>query len=232
MTVDELIAKNVEARGGMEAMKAIGSALITGKMMMGGGMEAPFEIRFKRPGKVRLEFQIQGMTGIQAYDGETGWAVMPFMGKTEPEVMADDQLKDIKDQSDFDGALVDYRDKGHEIEYLGIEEVEGTEAHKLKITKADGDVEYSFLDTEYYLEFRKEGEREMQGNMIKVTSAIGDYKEVAGVLIAHSVESEIGDSGNTHTIAIEKIEVNVEIADEIFTMPTVEKKEAAEEASE
>ncbi len=224
LSLDQIIAKNIESRGGMDALKAVESAQLSGTMVMGGGMEAPFTFRFKRPNQARLEFEFQGMTGIQAYDGEVGWGVMPFMGKTEPEALADDQLKQIKDQSDIDGHFVDFEDKGHEIELLGMEEVEGTEAYKLKITKENGDVVHSFLDTDYFLEFRNETRQDIQGAQQDVVITLGDYKEVGGgVLMAHSIEAKVAAMQFTQTITFNEVAVNVEVDDGIFTMPEVTK---------
>ncbi|MEO1575236.1 MAG: hypothetical protein AAFU65_09790, partial [Pseudomonadota bacterium] len=87
---------NYETLGGLDNIKAVESARMSGTMTM-GPMQAPFTIEFLQPNNVRLEFEVQGMTAVQAYDGETGWAVMPFMGKTTPEAMADDQLKSIQE---------------------------------------------------------------------------------------------------------------------------------------
>ncbi|HZI63690.1 MAG TPA: outer membrane lipoprotein-sorting protein, partial [Thermoanaerobaculia bacterium] len=114
-TVDEIIAKNLAARGGKDQILAKKSVRMTGKMA-GGGQEFPFTLQWKRPNRIRLEFTFQGMTGVQAYDGTTGWMVMPFMGKKDPEQMSADDLKQVEDQADFDGELVDYQQKGHQIE--------------------------------------------------------------------------------------------------------------------
>ena len=118
-TLEEILAKNLDVRGGEDAILAVQSTRSTGTMRMGGSaagaLEVPFTAEFKRPNKVRIEFTMQGMTAVQAYDGEVGWSIMPFLGKTEPEEMAEDQLKDIMDQSDFDGILVNYEEKGHTV---------------------------------------------------------------------------------------------------------------------
>ena len=111
-SVDEIIAKNLAARGGKDQILAKKSARMTGKMASGAGQEFPFILQWKRPNKMRMEFTFQGMTGIQAYDGTTGWMVMPFMGKKDPEAMSADDLKDVEDQADFDGELVDYAGEG------------------------------------------------------------------------------------------------------------------------
>jgi len=212
-TLEEILAKNLEVRGGEDAILAVESARMTGTMRMGGSaagaIEAPFRIEFKRPDMVRLEFTMQG--------------IMPFLGKTEPEEMAEDQLKEIKDQADFDGVLVNYEEKGHTVELLGTEEVDGTPAHKLRITKANGDVVDLFLDQEYYIEFKADTKREVQGSEVEISTEIstvfGDYKEVDGLLLAHSMEVSFPGNPAGQVITINTIELNVEIDDDRFVMP-------------
>ena len=226
--LDEVLANNIEARGGYESWQDIETARMTGKMIMGAGMEAPFRIEFKRPDKVRMEFDVQGMTGIQAYDGETGWFVLPFMGKTEPEVMAEDQLKEVEEMADLDGPLVDYQEKGHEVELLGTEDVEGTEAYKIQLTKKNGDVSTIYLDTEHFLEFKQTARTTRQGNEMVVHTTLGDYKEVGDVVMAHSMEMEFEGMPVTQSIAIDSVELNVDIDDSRFAMPAAETAEVTE----
>ena len=233
-TLEEILAKNLEVRGGEEAILAVKSTRSTGTMRMGGSaagaLEVPFTAEFKRPGKVRIEFTMQGMTGVQAYDGEVGWSIMPFLGKTEPEEMAEDQLKDIKDQADFDGLLVNYEEKGHAVEYVGTEEVDGTPAYKLKVTKANGDIVNLYLDQEYYIEFKADTTREVQGAQVKISTVFGDYKEVEGLLFAHSMEISFEGNPAGQVLTMDSIELNVDIEDDRFTMP--EPKESEAEAGE
>ncbi len=221
--VDELIRGNLEAKGGEEAWMALTTARMVGTMRMGGSaagaIEAPFTVELKRPDRVRLEFSLQGMTAVQAFDGEVGWAVLPFLGKTEPETMADDQLKQLRDQAELEGPFVNYREKGHAVELLGAEEVDGTPAYKLKLTKANGDVDLVYLDQEHLVEFKVESRREVQGNEVVVTTVIGDYKEVDGLLFAHSMELSFGGGPAQQVITLESVELGLEIPDERFTMP-------------
>jgi outer membrane lipoprotein-sorting protein len=219
-TADEIIAKNIEAKGGLDKLKAVQSIRITGKMMVGPGMEAPMVIEMARPHKVRMEFTFQGMTGIQAYDGKGGWSVMPFMGKKEPEPMSADDLKQAEDQADIDGPLVDYKEKGNQVEYLGKDEIEGTPVHKLKVTKKNGDVQTLYLDADSYLEIKAEGKSKVRGQEIEGETTFGDYKEVGGLVMAHSIQSKMkGGQGPGQTITFEKIEVNPEIPASRFDMP-------------
>jgi len=232
-TVEEVVAANLEAKGGEEAWIAVETGRMTGNMRIVGGaagaMEMPFVIEFKKPKMIRLEFTMQGMTGIQAFDGEVGWTVMPFMGSTEPEEMAEDQVKQLKDQAEFEGVLVNFEEKGHTVELVGKEEVDGTPAYKIKVTRADGDVDYLYLDEEYFIEFKTESTREIQGNEMTISTVLGDYKEVDGLLFAHSMEMSFGGGDAQQVVTIENIELGVDLPDERFAMPAKAEAEAPPE---
>jgi hypothetical protein len=217
-SADELIEKNLQARGGREKLKSVQSLRMSGKMMM-GEMEAPFILEQKRPNSVRMEFTVQGMTGVQAYDGATGWAVMPFMGKKDPEKMSAEDLKDIEDQADMDGPLVDYKDKGHQVEYLGKKDIEGTPVHALKVSKKNGDVVTLYLDADAFLEIKAEGKSQRRGQEMEMEIAFGDYKEVGGILFAHSLDIKPKGAPAGQHLVIDKIELNPELASERFVMP-------------
>jgi outer membrane lipoprotein-sorting protein len=221
-TVDEIIAKNLEARGGKDKIGAVQSARFTGRMTLGEGMEAPIVLVWRRPNLVRMEFTIQGMTAVQAYDGKNGWAVMPFMGKKDPEPMSADELKDVEDMGDlFEGPLYNYAAKGHQVELLGKEDVEGTPAYKLKLTKKNGDVVTMYLDADAYLEIKSEGKSNRRGQEIEFESSEGDYKEVEGILFAHSMEQKPKGAPAGQTITVDKVELNVDLPDSHFAMPAV-----------
>lgn len=218
-TVDELIEKNIQAKGGREKIKAIQSLRMTGNLDIGQGAKAPFVLEMKRPHKVRMEFTFQGMTGVQAYDGSGGWAVMPFMGKKEAEAMSADDLKSMDDQADFEGPLLDYKAKGHQVELVGKENVEGTPAYKLKVTKKSGDLSYIYLDADAYLEIKEEGKRTVRGQEVEFETTQGDYKTVDGLVFPFSVTTKPKGAPAGQTITISKIEVNPGVEDARFAMP-------------
>ncbi len=224
-TADELIEKNVKARGG-EKMKAMKSVRLTGNMKM-GPIEAPFTISKVRPEAVRMEFTVQGMTGVQVYDGTTGWAVMPFMGKKDPEKLAGDQLDAIKEEADFDGPMVDYKAKGNKVESLGKVDVEGTPAYKLKVTLKNGNEQTVYLDADNYLEIKNEGKQKIQGQEAETETTIGNYKEVDGVLFPTQIENHIKGREGAQTFTVDKIEVNPKIDASTFTMPAAPKADEA-----
>lgn len=226
-TLDELIQKHVEALGGKAKLDAVKSVRMTGKMTMGPGMEAPFTMEFQDPNKMRMEMSIQGMTMIQAYDGKSGWRVVPFTGKTDPEAMSAEELKQMERQtSNFVDLLSDYKSRGYEAELVGKETFEGSTVHRIKLTSKDGETVNVYLDAEQYLPLKLVARTTVQGQDIEVETALGDYKEAGGVLFPHSMQTKSAMMPGTATMTIDKIEVNPEVAASRFEMPA--KKPAAE----
>lgn len=222
-TVDEIIAKHVQARGGLDKLKAVRSVRITGKMTLGGGLEAPVIFEQKRPGSLRFEITLQGLTAVQAYDGSTAWGINPFQGKKDPETLGDDDRKDLEEQSDLDGPVVDYKAKGNRVELIGKEPVEGTPAYKLKVTLKNGDVRYIYLDADSFLEIKAESKRTIRGTVRETESILGDYKEVGGLMFPFSIEAGAKGSPQKQKITIEKIELNPTIEDARFKLPETKK---------
>lgn len=226
-TLDEVLAKHYEAMGGLDKLRAVKSYRMTGKMVMGQGMEAPFTMEKARPNRFRMDFTFQGMTGTQAYDGKTGWMVMPFSGKKDPEPVPADALKEMEEQADFDGPLVDWKDKGHTVELAGTEDVEGTKAHKVKATLKNGNVITYYIDAETFLTLKQEGKRSVRGTEVEGESSIGDYKEVDGLVMPFAMEMGAKGSPHKQKLVTEKIEINPELADGRFAMPAVAKSDSA-----
>lgn len=225
-TADELIEKSIQASGGREKMEAVKSARMTGKMTMGQGMEAPIMIETVEPNKFRMEMTFQGMTMIQAYDGKSGWQVQPFMGKTEPEPMNEQEQKAMEKQLEDMDLLTKYKEKGHTFELVGKEELEGSPVYKLKLTKKSGEVANVYLDAETYLVVRQTGKTQVQGQEVETETSLSDYKEVSGVLYPHSIQNKVpGMPGGVMSMTFDKIEPNPDIPASRFDMPP--KKEAA-----
>ena len=220
-SVDSLIAKYIQASGGMERIQAIQSLRRSGKYTGSGGFEATFVQENKRPRSVREEFSIQGMTGINAYDGHDGWKIEPWQGKRDPESLGEEETHSILDDADFDGPLVNYKEKGNRVEYEGIEEIEGSDAYKIKVTRPNGDVSYFYLDTEYYLPIRIDIQWQIRGAPVENEISIGDYKLVNGVYLPFSYEvglkgSSTSDRGKT---TYQKIQANIPLDDVRFVRP-------------
>lgn len=226
LTVDEILSKNIEARGGADKWKALQSMKFTGKMTLGGGMEAPISMTKKRPEMMRLDFTIQGMTGTQAYDGSNGWMLMPFLGKKEAEPVSADMLKEVKLQADFDGPTIDYKKKGHTVELLGKADIEGTPAYKVKLVTKEGIESVIYFDAENFLEIKSESKTKVQGQEMESETTFGNYQEFEGLLFPMSIEMKPKGAPAGQSITIEKVELNPTLGDDTFKMPA-KKAEAA-----
>jgi len=223
-TAEEIVAKYIKTIGGQEKIQAVKTLRRTGKFIGGGGFEAAVLEENKRGSMVRQEFSLQGFTAVNAYDGKTGWKIEPFQGKKDPEPLGEEEMKQILEDSDFDGPLVNYQQKGNKVEFVGLEPVEGTDTFKLKLTLANGDVRYYYMDTDYYVPIKIDTKRMIRGAEREYETSLGDYKEVAGWYLPYSVESNPKGSQNRQKVTYEKIEANVPIDDSRFHMPTVAAK--------
>ena len=228
-TAEEIVAKYIKTIGGAEKIESIKTLRRTGKFTGGGGFEAVVIQENKRPQMARQEFTIQGMTGVTAYDGKTGWKIEPWGGKKDAEALGEEEMKGIQEDADFDGPLVNYQQKGNKVEFVGAEPVEGTDAFKLKVTLKNGDVRYYFMDTDYYVPIKIESKRMVRGAEREFETSLGDYKEVAGVYLPHSIESGLKGSPNKSQVTFEKIEANVALDDSRFKKPAAPDKPARSE---
>jgi hypothetical protein len=220
LTVDELVAKNIEAKGGAAALRDLQTLRLTGKLLVQGGQiqYAYLQIK-KRPGDVRTEASLQGMTQIEAYDGKEGWRVSPFFGRKDPERMSADDVKPLMEEAEIDGSLVDWKAKGSTIQYLGTEDVDGTLAHKLKVVRKNGDVSFVYLDPDHFLEIRILTERTRYGAQEEEETDLGDYENAGGVLVPTSIESGGKGAADKQKIIVDKIEANVPVDDAVFHFP-------------
>ena len=220
-SVDSLIARYIQASGGMTRIQALQTLRRTGKFTGSGGFEAVVVYENKRPNSVREEFSLQGMTGINAYDGHNGWKIEPWQGKRDPESLGEEEMHSILDDADFDGPLVNYQAKGNRVEFQGMEQIEGSDAYKLKVTRPNGDVSFFYLDTEYYVPIRIDMQWMIRGAPVETEISIGDYKQVAGVYLPFSYEGgpKGSSSANRGKTTFDKIEANVPLDDQRFARP-------------
>jgi hypothetical protein len=218
-TADEIIAKYVKTIGGMEKIQAVKTLRRSGKVIAGGGFEIPVVEENKRPNMVRQDINIQGLVGTNAYDGKMGWKIAPWQGKKDAETMGEAELKDILDEADLDGPLINYKEKGNKVEYVGMDEVEGTDTFKLKVTMANGEQRFYYMDTDYYVPIKIDTKRIIRGNEVEIETVLGDYKEVAGWYLPWSLEIGAKGSQFKQKLALEKVEPNVTLDDSRFSMP-------------
>jgi hypothetical protein len=218
-TADELIAKNIQARGGMEKLKAIMTLRMTCRLDSSGGFTAAWSQENERPNLVRTTFSLQGMTAVQAYDGTTGWQIQPFNGKKDPELMGEDDVRDLLLDADFEGPLASYKEKGSTVEYLGHDVVDGDDALRLKVTLKNGDIVYDYLDPDTFMEIRRWIQQFIRGSVRERVMGLGSYKPVAGVMFPFSISQGTKEHPEDSTTTVQKLEVNLTIDHADFALP-------------
>ena len=220
-TAEELVAKNLQARGGVEKIKAVNTLKMSGKVYV--GINADFSQEQKRANMIRQNFTVQGMTEIEAYDGSVGWKISPFEGRKDAEMLGEDDMRNLVEDADIDGPLADYQAKGNKVEYLGHDLVDGDDAYKLKVTLKNGDLVYYYLDPDTYLEIKKEKQQFIRGSVRESEQLLGSYKQVDGVYYPFSMEVGTKGSGEHARYTIGSIVVNTPIEDSYFKMPAAKK---------
>ena len=217
-SVDDVIASNIKARGGLEKIHALKTVRAIGKLTVG-----PFRVEFlqenKRPEKVREEVVIQGLAQVQAYDGSVAWQISPFGGRKDPERMSQDDAKSLEIDADIEGPLVNYKEKGHKAELVGHDSVEGTDCFKIKLTLKNGDIRYSFLDADSFLELKTETQSMIRGAIQYTETFYGDYEQVDGIYYPFAIDTGEKGAQQRQKYELDKMEVNVPLEDSRFVMP-------------
>jgi hypothetical protein len=225
LTATELVAKNIEAKGGAAALQSVQSLRREGRLIVNGGQFVLDLVETKqRPDSIRAEISMQGLSQVQYYDGKDGWRIDPFGGRKDPERMPADDVKEFIEDASIDGVLPDAAAAGDQIDYLGIEDIDGTPAHKLKITRRTGGVQYVYLDPDYFLEIRVESQRTVRGVKRTAVTDYGNYEKVGGVFWPLSIESGIKGGGTPAKYEYDSAVVNPELAADYFSFPAAPKK--------
>jgi hypothetical protein len=218
LSAAQVVDKNVAARGGLQAWRAVQTLSLEGKMGAGGNQRAmlhvpmanskevantlprrpaeeaqlPFVLEMKRPRKVRVELQFHGQTAVQVYDGANGWKLRPFLNRHEFEPFSQEELKIASHQQELDGPLVDYAAKGTRVELDGTETVEGHDTYKLKVIEKSGHTVHVWVDAKTFLETKIDGQpRTLDGTEHPVEVYYRDYRTVDGLQIPFVLETRV-----------------------------------------
>lgn len=222
MSAEQIINKNVAARGGLRAWREVRTLTMSGRMEAGGKKNAalPFVMKMKRPRMSRLEISFQGKTAIQAYDGELGWKIRPFLGRNEVEPFTPAEARAANEWQELDGPLVDYAKKGTRVTVEGMESIEKHKTYKLKLTMKHGEERHVWVDASTFLERKVEGEpRMLDGKLRNVAIFYRDYKKDHGLAMPHVLETVIDGGNQPHKMYIEHVAINQSMENELFEIP-------------
>lgn len=226
LSLDQIVQKHIAATGGADKINAVQAMKATGTAsLMGGQMEAPITLVTKRPNLMRLEMNVQGKSFIQAFDGTTAWMINPFTGPGDPQKSNDEDTKAMKEDTDFvGGPLFDYKAKGSTAELLGKEDVEGSSAYKIKVTRKSGNVQYVYLDAQTFLIMKTSGKRKQMGQEFDLETSLGNYKPMNGLMMPFRIDQKNAGKPMMQ-LTLEKVEMNPSTDDSVFQMPEKPKEE-------
>ena len=237
LPADKVVEKNVAARGGLAAWRAVTTMTWKGRMTAGAATkvevekgklvtkqrpeaELPFVLELKRPFKSRLELDFAGTKAVQVYDGTAGWKLRPYLGRPEAEPYTPQELQQAADEPGIDGFLIDYAAKGAKIEAAGTDKVEGHECYKLKVTAKTGRSRHVWVDGQTFLDAKIEGDaRKLDGRQRAVAIYPRDFKSEHGLMVPHLLETTVESAPRTEKIIIESVIVNTPIDDARFGKP-------------
>jgi len=218
-TVDEIVAKNLQAKGGAEKWQSVNSVKMTGKIAT-QGQEMPLTMYAKRPNKSRQEISLPDGKIVQAFDGATAWIINPMMGSNAPQAAPGGIADTIKNAADFDGALINYKSKGHTIELIGKEKLGDQDVYHLKVTMKGGQVQHYFLDAQSGLEMKTSAEVDMGMGATKQAfdTEMANYKQVGGIMLPHTIRQFVNGKKIVE-VSVIGVEFNAPVDDAIFKMP-------------
>ena len=219
LSVDEVVAKHLEALGGVEKLKSIQTMKKVARVTM-QGRETTTTMYFKRPNLSRQEVIVDGKQVVNAFDGTTAWILNPLAGLTRPVTISGAAAATIREDSSFDGPLVDYKARGTLVDYVAKEPLEGGEAHHLRVTSATRQVRHVYLDATTFLEVKLAAEIEKpgEGTRVKLEQLSSDYRDVDGVKVAHHLKTMVNGALQGE-MRLESVQFNVPLDNAFFRMP-------------
>ena len=213
-TADEIADKHVAAIGGKDKWLKVTSMISEGSLQVQGTDVSISMIVLNGKG-ARQNISVMGQTGYTIMTPTAGWNYMPFQGQSKPEPVTAEDLKEGADQYDVSGPLVNHKEKGNTLEYLGKEDVEGTECHKLKVTRKSGRSETLFIDPATFYIVRTISKQKANGQEADVTTNLSNYTKLPeGILVPMSIALPFGE------LKLTKVEINKPVDEKVFKPDT------------
>ncbi|MEI2739486.1 MAG: hypothetical protein V9F01_11955 [Chitinophagaceae bacterium] len=218
LTVDEVIQKYSTNMGGLEAFNKVKTAKITGGLTSQGN-DMPFTMQIVNGQSMRMDVDAMGKIVTNVYNKGKGWKVNPYAGAETPTEVTGAELQTLKPQASLANNLMDYKNRGHQVELLGQEDVEGIKTYKIKLTtKDDSKVTTYFIDIKDFLLIKSVSKREIAGNQYDAETFYSDIKEIGGIKFSMNFIQKI-EGQVFQEVKYDKVELNVEVDAKIFEMP-------------
>ncbi len=220
-TTEYVLSKYVAARGGRAKLDAVKSRRLFGKLVVGSD-SGPIVIEAMRPDLLRTTVIIGGQRYIRGFDGRSAWEALDApSGGVRP--MSPIETRNISEEADFDGPLVNPARAGDKVAYVGRATVDGRNTYKLSVTLhiGSGYVDYYYLDPTTFLPVMWEGTRSINNQMATFESRFPTYRTFGGLPYPVLIETSI-HGGPTQRMTIDSVVVNPSFGKTYFTMPKFE----------
>lgn len=214
-TADEVIQKYSAAMGGLDAFTKISSAKMSGTVTAQGN-DFPVTVQVINGKAMRTDVDIMGQSIVNVYNNGKGWKINPFAGVTVATDVTGTELTDFKAQASLSNHLMDYKNRGHKVEFAGQEKMGGVDVYKIKLTnKDDGKLITYYINSTDYMLVKSIMKRDIQGAEVEVETVYSDIKDINGVKFA-MVRTQTANGNELQTIKLDKMELNVPIDEAIF----------------
>lgn len=210
-TLETILQQHTEAMGGKTNWENLTSHIIVEK---GSGLNGDFTLTrtMKMPDKYRIDFAAPDKKRVKGYDGKTGWIILN--GEEQP--MSTGEIKEMAEEVEFYGELILAQDRGHHVEFLGKEDLNGQKVYKLKLTKSKTDEQFYYINAAtFLLEMTSEysEDKTFEGTEFKTT--FSDYRDVEGLLFPYEV-TLFGNDKKLATYSVQSLKTNINVPDQIF----------------
>lgn len=220
LSTETIVQRFIAARGGLPAIKAIRTLKMAGTMRPGGfDVQLKYDETIDRPGSVRIDATIQGLTLVESYNGSTGWQIQPFQGRKDAEDVSADDAKSLAEEADFETPLIDAAAKGATIENLGVTDIDDAPAYVLRVRLRNGDDETWYIDPDAFLPVRMVTHQKVRGSDVYNQTDFGDYEKVDGVYFPFEIAS--GPKGSTvqQRVTYDTVVANGSVDPVLFARP-------------
>jgi hypothetical protein len=221
-TVDEVIDRNTQAMGGEKAIEAVQSIAVD-LHIVDPGFAVDGIYRAARPGRMRIDINTDGKhVFTEAFDGDRGW-----QWKGEGTTTVEESAKAtaaLRHGVELPGHLYglhELRRRGHRIELVGREKIEGIDYYALRLTLNDGYATTLYVDPRSWLVTRRRDVRPLHVDIdptpTTIEQHISDFRQVAGVWFAFAnTETDLKTGKLLETTTVRAITVNPKIDEEFF----------------
>lgn len=220
-TLESVLSAHDAARGGKRSWNKVKTVRFSGSLTM-GALAIPFVMDVARPGKLRMEMQVQGSTALQIYDGKQGWTLTPSLGQSWVQPVSGEDLRALASQGDIDGHLIDYAEKGYGASFLGPSRIGEIAVYGITLKrKDDGAEETHFLDASTFLPLKLEAQTRVQAQPVRTDVRFSDFRTVEGRVVPFAMVNVVTTVNGpvSQELKLEKVEFNVRFPRGHFDQP-------------